>query len=320
MLFRKKFARLVAYPFLAAFTEHFLAVPSMFFAAWCRHKCPRSLSFAWIPREVICFLGVEAVIESLIAIMANVGYFASDLDFLMMMRLTKLVCDAAFGVLLLGERLTASGACSVAVVVTGIAIVISNFQWSVVKMTSIAQIVVQVSVIVLTSLDSFIIKKVVATPSFSHGLFTIVDLMAWAKLASLPSIFMASFWKDHYAWNRIREILTPGIVLFAFGGIVLQTSFWLCLMEFHRFASMISLGILTQLRVTTTLVVSYFVYRQTVWNTWRLFGFGLLVTGGVCYLMSKETVEKKAASPDDELNLMIEGEDGKEGVDYLVHV
>jgi hypothetical protein len=82
---------------------------------------------------------------------------------------------------------------------------------------------------------------------------------------------------------------------------------------------MISLGILTQLRVTTTLIVSYIVYKQTVWGISRLFGFSLLIIGGLMYLISRETMDKKSAPPLDELSL-IKGEDGKGGVDYLVPI
>jgi len=76
------------------------------FVSWRPHRFPRSLRCALPPRPVLPWLAVGAIVESVRAVLMFAGYFASALDFVILMKLSGLIWNGILGFLLLRERIS----------------------------------------------------------------------------------------------------------------------------------------------------------------------------------------------------------------------
>jgi hypothetical protein len=73
------------------------------------------------------------------------------------------------------------------------------------------------------------------------------------------------------------------VVLWTLFGAVLHQALHLVLAQLHKITTMISMGVIFELRLVGSLIISYFVYRQTTWNAGKCGGVVLLVAGGIIY-------------------------------------
>jgi drug/metabolite transporter (DMT)-like permease len=215
------------------------------------------------------------------------------------MRLTQLVWNGLLGFVFLKERLSLSGSIAIALVVVGMLFVVSDFQWSSARMQSRAQIFVHSLTIFLTSLGSLVTKHILATLTTTGTSFQILDYLVWMSVLSLPPKLIASGLKEPIPRADFADVVTPNLLLIVALGTLLHELLQLVLTQLHKMASLLTLGVITQVRQLGTLVISYFVYRQTHWDRSRLFGAGLLVTGGILYWYSRMEQEGHAGSEDE---------------------
>ena len=299
MFYKKAFLEFLPHPFFVSFSNGLLLVPVSLFIAWSSRGFPKSLAFLRPPREIVPWLAASAVLHAVSVILVNIGFFASDLDFVLLMRLGTLVWHGMFGYLFLGERLSSMGMFAVAIVVVGIILVVYDFEWSVAKMPSKMQIVVQLLSNMLMSVGGLLTKMIMNVISQTGTTFRILDYLVLTSVMSLPTTFLVSIWKEPVAWRNIGEIITWKFIQWSVFGTVVHELVHLALAELHKRASLISMGIIGQMRIVGTLAISYFVNRQTQWDMRKLIGVGFLVLGGIVYTVSphKSAAKDRPAEP-----------------------
>jgi drug/metabolite transporter (DMT)-like permease len=285
--FNKAFMRLFPHPLFVSFTNGICIIPTSFFVSWAAHNFTRSFGYLVPPRDCLIWMIAGAVLESAITILFMVSYYGSALDFVIIMRLSGLVWNGFLGYLFLGERLSRLGVGCILLIVIGVLIVFSNFQWSVALLTSKTQISIQLLTIFLMSVNSLVTKKVLLVIGRAKTHFGILDYLAWGALLSLPPTFLFSIWKEPSSWHHISAIVTSKMVTLTFFGTILHQLLHFLIAQVHKLASMISMGVLSQVKLLGTLLISHFVYRETNWDQYNFTGLGLLVVGGIVYSVTR---------------------------------
>lgn len=313
MFYKKAFLEFLPYPFFVSFTSGLLLVPVSFLVAWSSHGFPNSISFLRPPRDAIRWLVGSGVLHAVSVIVVNIGFFASDLDFVLLMRLTTLVWHSLFGYVFLGERLSSLGMFAFSMVAVGIVLVVYDFEWSVSKMPSKIQILVQMTSNMLMSVGGLVTKKIMNVINQTETNFKVLDYLVLTSLMSLPTTFLVSLWKEPKAWGHLQEIFTWKFVGWSVFGTVVHEFLHLVLAELHKRASLISMGIIGQLRIVGTLAVSYFVHHQTTWDFHKLVGVGLLVSGGVIYITTPSKSDQRPGRRDDDEHALLESTRGEFG-------
>jgi uncharacterized membrane protein len=287
MFFNKECLKVVPHPTFVTFANSVAVLPLSLFYSWSSHNFARSFTFLVPPPTIVVWLAASGILESLAAVLNTLGYFASALDFVILMRLSGLVWNGVFGFLFFGERLSLMGFISVALIFLGVLLVSSNFQWSVAVMESRAQIAIQLLAIFISSVTSLVNKKILAVIYKINTPFRLFEYLAWQGVLSLPSIFIISVWHEPGAWTNLPTIVTWRMLRWtAFGSIIHQTVHWMHA-ELHKISSLISMGVITQVRLLVTLGISHFVYSETSWTETRFMGVALLTFGGIVYSLTR---------------------------------
>jgi drug/metabolite transporter (DMT)-like permease len=287
MFFNRSFLKIVPHPLFVSFTNSLFVLPSSFFVSWASHNFPTSFNYLIPPRECFIWMGADAFLESLITILYNLSYYGSALDFVIIMRLSGLLWNGFLGYVFLGERLSRLSVFSLILIIVGNLIIFSNFQWSVALFTSKTQIVIQLLTILLMSISSLITKKILAIIGQLKTNFRILDYLAWGSLLSLPSTLLISIWKEPTSWTQFSSIVTRKMIGLTVLGMVLHQCCHYMIAQIHKLASLISLGVLAQVKLLGTLCISHFLYGETHWDRYNFSGLGFLVIGGVIYSMTR---------------------------------
>jgi drug/metabolite transporter (DMT)-like permease len=227
------------------------------------------------------------VLSSALTILQSLSYYGSALDFVVIMRLSGLVWNGLLGYLFLGERISRIGLGSVILIVVGILVIFSNFQWSVELFTSKIQIMIQLFSILLMSVGSFFTKKILSIIGRTRTEFSIFDYLAWAALLSLPSTFVISVWKESTSWKAFSAIVTSRMLGLTVFGTLLHQFCHFMVAQMHKLASLMSLGVLAQVKLLGTLSISHWLYGETKWDRSNFTGLGLLVLGGLVYSITR---------------------------------
>jgi hypothetical protein len=287
MFFKKEFIKIIPFPFFLAFTYGVAGLPLSVLVAWTSHNFTTSFCFLWPPAPLVPWLLASAILQGTLSIFDSIAFFASDLDLVILMRLTLLVWNGLFGFIFLGERLSIVGSFAVVIVVVGIALIVSDFQWSTSKMPSVAQFGVHSITVFLMSVGSLLTKRSMAIISETNGNFKVFDYVVWVTLFSVPTTLYFWLTRERESWGLISAIMTTDVIAWMIFGAALHELLSLCIAEMHKGATLISMGIISQLRLLATLTVSYFVYRATRWDITKLIGVALLAVGGVIYSITR---------------------------------
>jgi drug/metabolite transporter (DMT)-like permease len=287
MFFKKEFIKIIPFPFFLAFTYGVAGLPISVLMAWTAHNFTTSFCFLWPPAPLVPWLLASALLQGTLSIFDSIAFFASDLDLVILMRLTLLIWNGLFGFLFLGERLSIVGSLAVLIVIIGIALIVSNFQWSTSKIPSVIQFGLHSVTVFLMSVGSLLTKRSMAVISETNGNFKVFDYIVWVTLFSVPTTLYFWLTREWESWRLISTILTSDVMAWMIFGAALHELLSLCIAEMHKEATLISMGIISQLRLLATLTVSYFVYRATQWSILKLIGVALLAVGGVIYSITR---------------------------------
>jgi drug/metabolite transporter (DMT)-like permease len=231
----------------------------------------------------------SALIQAMSTIVLNVGFFASDLDFVILMRLTGLFWNGVLGIAFLGERISKAGILAIGVIVVGMVLTVGDFQWSTTTMTSNVQIGIQSISIFLMSVGSLVTKKTMQIIDQTETTFSVFDYLAWVAGISFPAIFAVSLVKEPVIWTDLGAIVTTEVIWWTLLGAGIHVGLNIVLAQMHRFASLMSIGVAGQVKLLGSLMVSHFVYGQTDWGISRTVGVVLLAVGGVMYSYTRLT-------------------------------
>lgn len=294
--FKKEFFKFAPYPLFISFMNGIFMLPLAFFVTWSAHKFKRSIKFLKVPSQIWNWLLLSSLFNTVGIIVVNIGFFASALDFVLLFRLTSLVWNGIFGFLFLDERLNCLGFSSLGVVFGGIFFIVKDFEWSTAKLPSTTQIILQMLSIILQSINLLFNKKVINILSRIETEFQLLDFLFWKSTLLLPITFFSSIFFEPNSWNQFSNIFTFKFFFWIIFGTILHQSLHVTITFVQKITSMISLGVIAQLRVLGTLVISHFAYNETNWNTSKLFGCALLFSGGIMFSISRMTMEKSHKS------------------------
>lgn len=285
--YKKEFFKFLPFPLFISFFSEVLMVPLAFFISWSLHHFDKSMPFLKVPRCVWKWLLLSSFVNTLGLIIMNLGLFASDLDFILLFRLTGLVWNGLFGFIFLGERLSFLGLCSLFIVIFGMIFIIQDFEWSTAKFPSTIQICLQLLNIIFHSIGVLITKKVLSVLSQINTDFQLLDFLFWKSFMILPISFFISIFFEQEPWLKITDVLSLKMFVWLVIGTIIHESLHIAMAYVEKLTSMITLGVIGQLRILGTLVISNFAYHQTTWNSTKLIGAALLFAGGALYSVSR---------------------------------
>ena len=150
---------------------------------------------------------------------------------------------------------------------------------------------------------SFIHKRSIVILHQIDTEFTIVSFTSWEYLVSLFPLLIASILYDRVSVDDLLSVLSPEILsLIHFIAILGQVATILVL-QLQKMATLISFGVINQLKQVIMLSVSHFIFGETNWNLRQSSGVFLLFSGGIIYTFShplRDIPVEKA----DEINLL----------------
>jgi drug/metabolite transporter (DMT)-like permease len=287
MFYKKEFVKLIPFPFFISFAQASVSVPVALIIAWISHRFAFRCSLCFPPLSLIPWLVASSIVQATSTIFLNIGFFASDLDFVILMRLTGLFWNGVMGIVFLGEHISRTGLFAVAVIVGGILLAVGDFQWSTTKMASHHQIGIQSVSIFLMSIGSLITKKIMRIIEDPQTHFSVFDYLAWASLITFPPILGVSILKEPEPWTQFETLLTSTLVWWTLIGAGIHQLLNLVIAHMHQLTTLMSIGVASQVRLLGSLMASYIVYRQTEWGISRTFGVILLAAGGVLYTYTR---------------------------------
>ena len=135
-------------------------------------------------------------------------------------------------------------------------------------------------------ITSFIHKRSILILSKMDTEFTIVSFTSWEYFVSLFALLIASILYDRVALDDLSTVLSPEILgLILFIAILGQVAAILIL-HLQKMATLISFGVINQLKQVIMLTVSHFIFGETNWNLRQSLGVFLLFIGGITYTFS----------------------------------
>lgn len=280
---RKGFIKFFPHPFVTSVLNSISILPlAILLDSW-QHKWARLLDHIIPPKEIVNNLIISGILNSGMMITANIGFYSSALDFILLFQLTSLIWNSLLGYIFLHERISRYSLFSIFIIFCGILMIVLDFDWSTKTFPSSIQILLQTIALFLSAAAILITKKTLNTISTLNTKFDIYDLMVWKSILSFFPTLFVSLWKELDTWGRLDELITMKVVVWTSVLAVVHELAHIVMTYMQQTTSMISLGVIDQVRVLATLVLSHFVYNETKWKFTKLVAVALLITGGISY-------------------------------------
>ena len=306
-VYRKELFKVFPYPFFVSFTESIFMLPLSFFISWSSHKFSRNFSFFKVPRPVMKWLIISSVIGVVSMTSMNIGFFVSSLDFVLLFRLTNIVWTGLFGILFLGEKLSLQGFAALAVVFLGIIITMKDFQWSTSKTPSTIQIFLQFITMLFHSINMLFLKKVLIILTEAETSFQLLEYLFWKSVIHIPVALFTSVFLEPYPWSHLDTFFNWRFFLWIFFGTIIHQAMHIVMTYTQKITTLITMGVISQLRVIGTLFISHIKYHETTWDLSKIFGTILLFIGGIIYSISRfNSNDSKENKTEDEEELIPE--------------
>lgn len=299
------------FPYFMPFLRISMGLILLLLYNWALHEF--SLDTKWIlpPKPLIGWLFFASFVYSILCILLNIGFFVSSIDFLSIFRMTGVFFNAILGVSFLGEKLSIWGILSLLIIFIGMVISLSDFHWSITKLSPNSQIILMIVTIFVESINSFIYKKCIEILSTIKTSFNILSFTSWEYFISLFPLLIASRLRDSLTSADLELIFQPKPMANFFLIAFLGNLGTLLTLHLHRITNFIALGIINQLKLVITLIASHFVFGETIWDFKRSFGVFLLCIAGILFAFLESMRAKNPAKkelPDEVILLNGAGE------------
>ncbi|OHT14204.1 hypothetical protein TRFO_15496 [Tritrichomonas foetus] len=287
----KRVFKICPYPFAVYLIRTLFGICILIFFTWCKLGVPSNIRWLIPPKQIIGWLIFASFIYSILAVFVNLGFFVSSLDFLFIFRMSGILFHCLLGFFFLGEQISFFGFFSICVIFIGIVISLADFQWNIKKLSSYSQIIMMIVTILIEAVSSLIYKKAISILSKLETDFAMTSFTAWEFFISLFPITLISFSREKFFWSELPTIVTPYVISYIFVVALNSQVATVLVLYLHKITTLISLGILNQLKLVANLVFSHFVFCETNWDFRQIFGVFLLFTGGVMYTFSQSLRE-----------------------------
>lgn len=284
-LIKKTFNKL-PFPYLISFIRLFFGLLILLIINWINHGFPLHLRWVIPPKALIGWLFYATFVYSILAILINTGFFVSSIDFLVIFRMAGIIFNVILGTVFLGEKLTKVGLISMYMTVFGIVISLMDFQWSINRLSSYSQIIIMIFTTFVEVISSFIHKRSIVILHKTDTEFTIVSFTIWEYFVSLFPLLIASILYDRVTFDDLLIVLSPKKLFLIFFIAILGQIATILVLQLQKMATLISFGVINQLKQVVMLTVSHFIFGETKWNLRQSFGVFLLFTGGIVYTFS----------------------------------
>lgn len=292
------------FPYLISFLRLFFGLLILLFVNWINHGFPLNLRWIIPPKPIIGWLCYAGFVYSILAILVNTGFFVSSIDFVVIFRMSGIIFNVILGMGFLGEKITKIGFFSLNITFFGIVISLMDFQWTISRLSSYSQIIIMIFTTFVEVISSFIHKRSILLLHKINSDFTIVSFSSWEYFISLFPLLIASLLYDRVSFDDLLTIISPETLALIFFIAILGQVATVLVLQLQKMATLISFGIINQLKQVITLSVSHFIFGDTKWNLRQSFGVLLLFTGGIIYTFSHSLREIPPVEKADEINLL----------------
>ncbi|KAK8896701.1 hypothetical protein M9Y10_014616 [Tritrichomonas musculus] len=218
--------------------------------------------------------------------------------------MSGIIFNVILGMGFLGEKITKIGFFSLNITFFGIVISLMDFQWTISRLSSYSQIIIMIFTTFVEVISSFIHKRSILLLHKINSDFTIVSFSSWEYFISLFPLLIASLLYDRVSFDDLLTIISPETLALIFFIAILGQVATVLVLQLQKMATLISFGIINQLKQVITLSVSHFIFGDTKWNLRQSFGVLLLFTGGIIYSFSHSLREIPPVEKADEINLL----------------
>lgn len=289
---QKEFFKFVPFPLFLSFSNEIFMLPLTFFISWSSHKFTSNFSYLRMPPQIWKLFFFATIVTTLGMFIMNISIYASDIDFILLFRLTGIIWNGLFGFLFLHERLSSLGFFSLGIVLFGIVFIMKDFEWSTSRLPSTTQIFLQLLLLITFSINLLFNKKILSIISHSETNFKMLDFLLWKSIFLLPISFVFSLFLEPGAWINFSNIFDSKMISWLLLGIIFHQILQVSMTYSEKITSMITMGVINQLRILGTLIISNFMFHQTHWEFSKLFGAGMLFCGGILYSISRMNTNK----------------------------
>ena len=269
-----------------------LSIPEGLFVAWINLKFPLSTNWVKIPKEVIWNIVFSSLSYGVMMCSSNIGLFVSDVDFTVIFKVSGVVWQGIFAVLLLQEKCTAGAFISMFVETIGFVLLTAKFQWSTKKMPSFFQCLIQFVAIIFQTIAGIYFKKGMNIIRDKYNV-SLLTILAWRYFIACFPILICSLLMEFEAWIKVKDVLTTKVCFLLFIGSITSEIFQLVGLSLTKRMSYISNTIFSQLRFIPTLILSHYLYAETKWTAKQILGTILLCIGTFIYIIFNIVQKRK---------------------------
>ena len=289
------------YPITLSLFRTIMGMVLMFVLAWVTSGCRRNLNFIIPSPQMMYVVVCGGIAYCLLAVIANLSLFVSAVDFVTIFRMTGLVWNSIIGYFVLHERLSARTWMALGVIVVGMLLSMSDFQWSTALMSAKWQMIIMVLTMLMETVNSMFYKKAYEVMNRVKSDFTIYSFNFWEYAISIPPMIVMAYLKNETNAEQFASITTFKFLAVLFLVSVLGQVSAMLYIKLHDGTSLISLGVLSQFKILLKLVASHVIFGETTWNFKQVLATSLLFFGGIGYVIANN---KKDEDPTDEHSLL----------------
>ena len=290
------------YPITLSLFRTIMAMFLMLVSAWVTKGCQRNLKFIIPPAPMLGVVVKGGIAYCALTTVSNLSLFVSSVDFVTIFRMTGLVWNSLVGYFILHERVNTKSAMALAIIVIGMILSMSDFQWTTALMSAKWQMIIMILSMLLETVNSMFYKQAYEVMGRSPSDFTIYSFNFWEYAISIIPMTMLVYYKHETNSQQLASITTPNFLGMLFLVTILGQVAAMLYIKLHDGTSLISLGVIAQLKILLKLVASHLIFGDTTWNAKQVIATGLLFIGGIIYVIP---TSKKAEEPPDERALLV---------------
>lgn len=249
------------------------------------------------PITVIPKLVLTSLLYGVAMLSGNLGYYVSDVDFTVLFKLSTIVTSGLCGIVFLHERINTSGWISIVLVIIGLLLLSSNFEWSQAKIPSVVHFVIQITAVLSSSFASLTLKITINAYRAETENYSEFLLLFWRYVIGSIPVFFTALYMESSVFINLDKFITAELMLWTLTGVVISGVYQLLITKLTGLVAMITLTVVSQLKFLPTILISTYLYNATEWTENRICGLVSLCLGSFSYCLSRSSFFSKKENP-----------------------
>ena len=292
-IYNKELFKNIPFPIYSTFIQVFFSILPSFILTWIIKGFPLSINWIFPKKIIFPKIFICSFLYGLMMLFGNLGFYVSSIDFAVLFRLSTIISSGLCGFLFLNEKVSKIGSISIILVLIGLIILTSDFQWSTNKMPSSKQLIIQIFAVITSSLASLWLKFSIFILDETIEGYEPFTLLFWRFLFGSIPIFFSSIFIEPGIYLNFKIINNKNFFLWTLLGLFLSGIYQILTIVLHQATNLVTLTIISQMKFLPTLIISKYLYNETKWNFKQIFGVLFLIIGSITYSLTRINCNKE---------------------------